>query len=357
MTGSGTLVDPYVIWDVNDLQNACELDCYYELGQDINAAACAAWHDGDGFIPLGWDGVARRRPTSDIAEVGGAWAPTPAAPATKFDKVADPYGSPDEDATYITAAIDGQRIIFGFDAYSIPSWATNIGVIVYARCKEVAAGVTSFTGSLRVGGVDFDNIWPSNIVAYYSDWSWDWLTNPATGLAWTRDQIMGIGADTLDGFGCLAADATPNIRVTQTWIEVFFSAPLGTGFRGHFDGKGFVISNLFQHRPLLENQALFASAIDSVIQNVYLSGVNITGLSEVGGLMGYAFTSVGFHNCHVSGTIHGFGNNIGGLIGWLSDGCVLEDCDTDVVLTAEGSMVGGLIGWVDWFSGAPPPPE
>ena len=54
MTGSGTLLDPYVIWDVNDLQNmSLDLAAYYELGQDIDASATTAWNGGEGFIPVG----------------------------------------------------------------------------------------------------------------------------------------------------------------------------------------------------------------------------------------------------------------------------------------------------------------
>lgn len=60
MTGSGTLEDPYVIWDVNDLQAMeNELDAYYELGQDIAASETHFWNEIDGsgiyegFIPIG----------------------------------------------------------------------------------------------------------------------------------------------------------------------------------------------------------------------------------------------------------------------------------------------------------------
>ncbi|GAJ17451.1 unnamed protein product, partial [marine sediment metagenome] len=54
MTGSGTIGDPYVIWDVNDLQDMnLDLAAYYELGQDIDASATVGWNAGQGFIPVG----------------------------------------------------------------------------------------------------------------------------------------------------------------------------------------------------------------------------------------------------------------------------------------------------------------
>lgn len=54
MTGSGTLLDPYIIWDVDDLQDInLDLTAYYELGQDIEAAATLGWNGGLGFLPIG----------------------------------------------------------------------------------------------------------------------------------------------------------------------------------------------------------------------------------------------------------------------------------------------------------------
>ena len=52
MTGSGTLLDPFIIWDVTDLQNMeLDLTAYYELGQDIDAS-------GVNFQPVGgWGGA------------------------------------------------------------------------------------------------------------------------------------------------------------------------------------------------------------------------------------------------------------------------------------------------------------
>lgn len=54
MTGSGTLTDPYVIYDADDLQNVNNnLTAYYQLANDIDATATPGWNGGEGFIPLG----------------------------------------------------------------------------------------------------------------------------------------------------------------------------------------------------------------------------------------------------------------------------------------------------------------
>lgn len=53
MTGSGTLADPYIIYDVDDLQDIeLDLTAYYELANDIDASATIGWNGGDGFIPI-----------------------------------------------------------------------------------------------------------------------------------------------------------------------------------------------------------------------------------------------------------------------------------------------------------------
>ena len=52
--GDGTKGNPYVIEDVDDLQNmSSNLSAHYVLGNDINASATARWNSGAGFKPIG----------------------------------------------------------------------------------------------------------------------------------------------------------------------------------------------------------------------------------------------------------------------------------------------------------------
>lgn len=56
MTGSGTALDPWVIWDVNDLQAMANgapylATDYYQLAQDIDASVTVTWNAGQGFLP------------------------------------------------------------------------------------------------------------------------------------------------------------------------------------------------------------------------------------------------------------------------------------------------------------------
>ncbi|GAI23624.1 unnamed protein product, partial [marine sediment metagenome] len=80
MTGSGTLLDPYVIWDINDLQAMASgiyaPNAYYELGCDIDASVTSTWNWNagrgvfEGFIPRAFAGNfdGRNYPTSNLYE-------------------------------------------------------------------------------------------------------------------------------------------------------------------------------------------------------------------------------------------------------------------------------------------------
>ncbi len=53
-SGSGTEVDPYIITDVDQLQEMNnELDAWYELGNNIDASGTSGWNGGAGFVPIG----------------------------------------------------------------------------------------------------------------------------------------------------------------------------------------------------------------------------------------------------------------------------------------------------------------
>lgn len=53
MTGSGTVGDPYVIYNVTDLQDmSSDPTAYYVLNNSINASVTETWNGGAGFIPI-----------------------------------------------------------------------------------------------------------------------------------------------------------------------------------------------------------------------------------------------------------------------------------------------------------------
>ena len=66
-----------------------------------------------------------------------------------------------------------------------------------------------------------------------------------------------------------------------------------TKFDTTFDGNGHVLKNLFINRPDDDNVGLFSiTRTASVIQNVGLTSVNVTGRGDVGALVGDHFGDV-----------------------------------------------------------------
>jgi len=375
MTGSGTLLDPYVIWDVNDVQDmALDLTAYYELGQDIDAAATTGWNwDAGlgifkGFDPIGKRDVAEpiQRPTGTHSSAG-AWTIFP-ADGILWDKVNEAV--PDEDAGYIQGTVDDTWALFNFPNFAIPANATEIVVRVYMRAKKIAAGTCYIRGYLRVGGSNY-SIATWNPDVNYSDRAHAFASNPVDWSDWTPDQVNGIGPNHIEAFGVRISDATPNIRVTQVYISVEYSTP----FSGHLDGKGHTINGLYINRPN-EDTACFGyvDLAAKEIKNLNFTNANIRGKRvailacnwETGnasfvnvqgqltvvtysgaGLIETVFTSGTFSNCNIDITISGGANvSIAGAIVDAENAIC-----TDVNVTISSHTTGGGDNNIGGFAG------
>ncbi|AFV25333.1 GLUG domain protein [Methanolobus psychrophilus R15] len=76
--------------------------------------------------------------------------------------------------------------------------------------------------------------------------------------------------------------------ITSTWNSGVGFVPITT-FTGSFDGQDIVISDLYINSPLTNNVGLFGHVESgSVIKNVSVVNVQITGQGDVGGIVGYA---------------------------------------------------------------------
>ena len=123
--------------------------------------------------------------------------------------------------------------------------------------------------------------------------------------------------------------------------------PIGTNgefpFKGTFDGGNHTISKLKVSEGNV-NAGLFGIN-GGTIKNVTLTGVNVTGTSNVGGLVG---TNVGtVDNCIVSGTVTGTSNSssAGGLVGNNDTGTIKNSISVATVSVGSGSPYGGgLVG-------------
>ncbi|MCF8348566.1 MAG: T9SS type A sorting domain-containing protein [Bacteroidales bacterium] len=190
-----------------------------------------------------------------------------------------------------------------------------------------------------------------------SNTSGDWVTG--TYFIQTADIDFGEDETVVDWDGDGTGDWDAN-------DQLGFNPIARTGyFKGEYDGDGYKISNLYINRPTQDNIGLFGWIFNgSVIKNVGVENVAITGRNSIGGLAGRATSSsdpgyASIINCYTTGTLTGvpvpmmgswmYGSGIGGLLGY-------NDCDLsgkqnyiqNSYSTADVydgiSSIGGLVG-------------
>jgi hypothetical protein len=361
LTGSGTLADPYVIWDLNDLQAVREYDAaYFELGADIDATPTAGWFGGAGFEPLDWPYPQKRQPTGDFASVGG-WTVFPAVPGTLWDKVDEL--DQDGDATYIRIDALGGNVLFTIPNFNIPAGATNIELRmeIWGRV-EGAPGDADGKIYIRVNGTNYQTAnWRTvadELTYEHNNFNNDrFSTNPDTGLPWTVDDINGVGPNPLQAIG-IVIKAGKICRITKIVAEVTCDPPTNLTF----DGKGHDITSLTINRTVAgaaydeHNVGLFRYLDGGEIKNINLVNCDIRGRWDVGGILsGSYWASGGISNCNVSGTIWSEIGGIGGIAAWMGyAGGNITNCHVTANLTCLRGYVGGIASYAFVMGGVGP---
>lgn len=112
-------------------------------------------------------------------------------------------------------------------------------------------------------------------------------------------------------------------------------------FQGNFNGNGKTISGLFIDRTD-DSVGLFGACSGANIQNLGLSGVNITSNdNDAGSLAGYLGEASAVTNCYATGTVTSRGNLAGGLVGVVSSSTITNSYAT---CSVAGNTAGGLVG-------------
>ena len=111
------------------------------------------------------------------------------------------------------------------------------------------------------------------------------------------------------------------------------------GFKGSFDGRGHVITNLHIDAPDVGGVGLFGVvSTGKVVSNVELRNARTNGRAGTGTVVGSNFGTV--YNCHATGVVDGM-FAIGGLVGANAGNISFSHADVKV----KGQMaVGGLVG-------------
>ncbi|WP_138754103.1 GLUG motif-containing protein, partial [Paenibacillus sinopodophylli] len=119
-----------------------------------------------------------------------------------------------------------------------------------------------------------------------------------------------------------------------------------TPFRGNFNGNGFVINGL-KISTSGNNLGLFGlTSTESVITNVKLENMNVTGNNYVGGLVGANKGKVS--HSYATGNVSGK-DGVGGLIGdngvtISNENAIIDNSYANVSVTGSGFSSGGLAG-------------
>jgi PGF-pre-PGF domain-containing protein len=137
---------------------------------------------------------------------------------------------------------------------------------------------------------------------------------------------------------------------TETWNEGEGFEPIGdwpNTFTGTFDGQGYEISGLYIYRPSAASVGLFGfTASGSVIENVGIVDVNITGNAYVGGLVGENEGDT-IAGSYVTGNITAI-RQVGGLVGANYGGITDSYFSGNIigsVTEATSRSIGGLTGY------------
>jgi hypothetical protein len=145
----------------------------------------------------------------------------------------------------------------------------------------------------------------------------------------------------LDAWYVLGNDIDASI--TSTWNGVLGFDPIGT-FTGHFDGHGYIISNLYINRPLENQVGLFGQfgevGLSADVQRVGLVDVDITGDSYVGGFAGQNRYGSTITCCYVTGSVSG-DNKVGGFVGENNED--ISNCYFKGSVSGNNN-VGGFVG-------------
>ena len=320
MTGSGTLADPYVIWDVNDLQAMnLDLTAYYELGCDIDASATVGWNAGAGFIPI------------------APWPPP---------------------AVYFTGSFDGKGFIITdlFINRGAPLFESVIGLfgqIEGASISNVGLVNCNITGQDLTGGLVGWN--RGGIISNC------YTTGQVTG----RNRIGGLLGDTGIALVTITNCHSSASITGETDVgglvgladEVTISECYATGdvtrailpATGYFGGLvGELVDGIIERSYATGDVSVLVAADHtgglvgenrSSIVDCYARG-NVTGNGHVGGLAGRNGAGGSIDNCYSTGAVAGV-SNLGGLIGSEAVGAITTDSFWDTQTSGMLVSAGG----------------
>lgn len=138
-----------------------------------------------------------------------------------------------------------------------------------------------------------------------------------------------------------------NINLTETvnWRGGSGFKPIGieSPFTGKINGNNYTINDLYIDKKNTSEIGLFSQTENSEIKNINVTNTNISGQSDVGGVVGVN-NNTNVTNTHIVGNIRSFGElRAGGLIGYNKNS-IISKSSSNVNVSGTGNNVGGFIG-------------
>ncbi len=314
--GSGTEEDPYIITNVQQLQEMNDdLVAWYELGNDIDASETGTWNGGEGFIPIG------TYPNSNAFK-------------GHFDgkgyTITDLYIH--KDNTYYVG-------LFGYvdNPNTIIKDLTLIKPNVNPPGDSIIVGCLVgrlYSGTIGGCGVESGSVSGSKYIGGLAGQNWGTISNCyATGeVSGSRFDIGGLAGK---NFGTIEnCYATGSVS--------------GNDFVGGLVGDNYqsTISNCYATGEVsgyYHTGGLVGNNSNGIISNCYATG-SVWGVYDyTGGLAGRigatAYSTIS--NCYATGSVDG-NRYTGGLVGIQDGGTISNCCATGSV--SGDDTTGGLVG-------------
>ncbi|KKM72349.1 hypothetical protein LCGC14_1421380 [marine sediment metagenome] len=352
MTGSGTVGDPFIIEDVDDLQAIQDdLTAYYELGGDIDASATSGWNAGAGFIPISYfqgnfDGKGFTITGLFIDKSGTAGLFNQIDTTLNIKDVT--LASVDITGTSAVGALayiiwDG--IVSGCHVSGTVTGGNNTGGLFGEYQADSPSTVSDCSSSVVVAG----GTQTGGLIGALANASGTITGCSATGSVSGSARVGGFVGRHLSG----GASST----ITQCYATGNVTTTSGSvgGFVGQMDGNatGGIITQSYADGNVLSTGGEdiggfvgYFQYVDSThkIQDCYCRG-NVSGVDDVGGFAGETdgdITGGNIDNCYSTGTVTASGSGEGGFCATrFAPKDDITNCFWDTESSGEATSDGG----------------
>jgi hypothetical protein len=290
-----------------------------------------------------------RNPTGD-GTFSGTWTGSAGSRWQSVDDHPDSTG-----ADKLTHGTTAGRGTFTFTAFDVPTGSviTNVQVLYYDQ--KTGSQASSWGAFLRVNAVDQatnDAHNPANLV--WTLRTATYTNNPATGAAWTVNDVNGSGTQPLQGFGVIATDASPTCELASIQLVVNYTPPASGTLTATLDDVTKTLTGTVDVTGTTSAtlDALTCSAAGTVVDNSGSSGTlaaTLDALTSVGAgavdVVGQATATLGTLTSSAAGQVDVTGATSATLagVGATSTGKVDVVGTTTATLAGVGATLAGRV--------------